>query len=413
MSREDIEKMLGGYATGTLTPEEREALFAAALEDQTLFEALIQEEPLRELLQEPAVRTRLKARLEVSKVAWYRAWLRPAVLTAAVVAIAGVALVVERRGTEPPKPVLIAQVPPIQPPVPVRSPLPQVLELKKAPAVREAAPLRETLARAPQPAQKENSYDELKAPANAGLIAGVGGVAAEPTAAPAPPPPPPATPGPLPALAPRAAEPIRLQAAQQQVGAAGGLMVPLQDPRALFSAIRVVPNVRTDFLKSETQNRTTRAVTSVSDIGPAPAAHLGLRYTVLHRQPAGGFEAAAPGAALDADDQIALRLEANDAGYLTVYQRGVNDSWSLLANERLARLSAVTVPRTGGLAFGDGPRFFVLYSRQPQPADTPVFAARDDQQVTPVGAEEATYVVSTEDNPAAQRLAFPITIRRQ
>ena len=54
MKREDIEKLLGGYTAGTLTPAEREALFAAALEDQQLFEMLAREEPLRELLQDPA-----------------------------------------------------------------------------------------------------------------------------------------------------------------------------------------------------------------------------------------------------------------------------------------------------------------------------------------------------------------------
>ena len=37
MKREDIEKLLGGYATGTLTGEERQALFEAALTDQALF----------------------------------------------------------------------------------------------------------------------------------------------------------------------------------------------------------------------------------------------------------------------------------------------------------------------------------------------------------------------------------------
>ena len=39
MNREDIQKLLGGYATGTLTPEEQQALFSAALEDQELFDA--------------------------------------------------------------------------------------------------------------------------------------------------------------------------------------------------------------------------------------------------------------------------------------------------------------------------------------------------------------------------------------
>ena len=40
MSPEEIKKLLGGYATGTLTAEEQQALFAAALEDQELFDAL-------------------------------------------------------------------------------------------------------------------------------------------------------------------------------------------------------------------------------------------------------------------------------------------------------------------------------------------------------------------------------------
>src|ERR1019366_478681 len=40
MSPEDIKKLLGGYATGTLTAEERQGLFAAALEDQEMFDAV-------------------------------------------------------------------------------------------------------------------------------------------------------------------------------------------------------------------------------------------------------------------------------------------------------------------------------------------------------------------------------------
>ena len=32
MNREDIQKLLGGYATGTLTPEEQQTLFDAAIE---------------------------------------------------------------------------------------------------------------------------------------------------------------------------------------------------------------------------------------------------------------------------------------------------------------------------------------------------------------------------------------------
>jgi len=36
MTQEEIHKLLGGYATNTLTEAERNALFAAALDDQEL-----------------------------------------------------------------------------------------------------------------------------------------------------------------------------------------------------------------------------------------------------------------------------------------------------------------------------------------------------------------------------------------
>ena len=48
------EQILGGYATGTLTEEEKRKLFETALHDQTLFDALADEEALRVLLANPA-----------------------------------------------------------------------------------------------------------------------------------------------------------------------------------------------------------------------------------------------------------------------------------------------------------------------------------------------------------------------
>ena len=50
MKQEDMEKLLGGYATDSLTDAERKALFDAALDDQELFNALHDEENLRDLL---------------------------------------------------------------------------------------------------------------------------------------------------------------------------------------------------------------------------------------------------------------------------------------------------------------------------------------------------------------------------
>jgi len=64
MAKLDYEKLLGGYATGTLTDEEREALFQAALHDQVLFNALADDQALKELLDDPASRQRLLTALE-------------------------------------------------------------------------------------------------------------------------------------------------------------------------------------------------------------------------------------------------------------------------------------------------------------------------------------------------------------
>jgi len=56
----DLEKLLGGYATSTLTEQERKALFEAALDDQQLFNALADEEALKELLARNKIKTYLR-----------------------------------------------------------------------------------------------------------------------------------------------------------------------------------------------------------------------------------------------------------------------------------------------------------------------------------------------------------------
>ncbi len=63
LTPDEARKLLGGYATGTLTAGEREGMLAAALEDQSLFDALAEEDALRELLEAPGAKTRLLAQL--------------------------------------------------------------------------------------------------------------------------------------------------------------------------------------------------------------------------------------------------------------------------------------------------------------------------------------------------------------
>jgi hypothetical protein len=91
MTRDDIRKLLGGYATGTLTPQEQQSLFAAALDDQELFNALANDQALRDLLRDPAARAHVLASLDDRPSAWRRttAWMfRPAFVGAMLACLA-------------------------------------------------------------------------------------------------------------------------------------------------------------------------------------------------------------------------------------------------------------------------------------------------------------------------------------
>jgi hypothetical protein len=113
MRPEDAKKLLGGFATGTLTAAEEQALYAAAMEDQELFDALANEQGLRDLLREPAARARLLAALDERPRAWWRSW-KPA----AVLAMAGVAAVAVFVATRPAARLeLVAKVEPPRVPV--------------------------------------------------------------------------------------------------------------------------------------------------------------------------------------------------------------------------------------------------------------------------------------------------------
>lgn len=103
MSQDEIRKLVGGYATGTLTEAERKALFAAALDDQDLFDELAREQSLKELLDSPGARTHLTAVLTPPAPRWSANRLRFAIFgtLAAGFAIAlGIVVVVRKPHTE-------------------------------------------------------------------------------------------------------------------------------------------------------------------------------------------------------------------------------------------------------------------------------------------------------------------------
>lgn len=137
MSKDEARKLLGGYATGSLSQAEQKALFEAALEDQELFDELSGEQVLKEVLDEPGTRPRLIAALEPPP---HRTWLW-AIAAAALAIVAALTVVSERK----PPPQQIAQV--MRAPEPTTAP---VAPLPPPPA-REAVPLKRKVAPAPAP----------------------------------------------------------------------------------------------------------------------------------------------------------------------------------------------------------------------------------------------------------------------
>ncbi len=108
MNRDEAQRLLSVYATGSLTEAERSALFAAALEDQELFDELAGEQALKEVLDEPGARQRLLAALEPAQhKAW---WTRPWPWAAAAACLAVGVFVVISQGPVRPPPQEIAQV---------------------------------------------------------------------------------------------------------------------------------------------------------------------------------------------------------------------------------------------------------------------------------------------------------------
>ncbi len=64
MRPQDVKKLLGGWSAGTLTDAERQTLLNAALDDQELFNMLMAEQPLKELLADSSARAELLATLQ-------------------------------------------------------------------------------------------------------------------------------------------------------------------------------------------------------------------------------------------------------------------------------------------------------------------------------------------------------------
>ena len=143
MPSDDILDLIGRYSTGSLTAEEQQRLFTAALNDQELFDQLAREQDLKQLLDEPGVRDRMIRALEPPrrKTAWIFGVAATAALSAAL-------MVILLRPTPKPPPQLadakipasteVAQPesapPPVATPTPAAAPAPVREETRRAEA---------------------------------------------------------------------------------------------------------------------------------------------------------------------------------------------------------------------------------------------------------------------------------------
>jgi len=378
MAERDLEKLLGGFATGTLTEEERKALFEAALRDQQLFDSLADEQALKELLDDPVVRRRVlealrhaEAKAAESWSDWLAVWLgRPRTwavaggLAVAVLAVTSVTRLMEQTGPRSPQqaiteepapapapkaPAAAPQAPPVSPameafrPKTRSTPLPQ-RDKRVAPqepaSARKTGPVREPEAVRDAMTEAKQSVPEtrmsLPAPEQAKPSVPAVATPGAPTA--------PQVEAPAAGLQATAPQPV-------QAGKA----------RDLFYAMA---------------RETGRALTSIA---PKP---LGLRYSILKRGPDGSFSETDPTGPLTRRDEWRLTVEVNDAGYLYILKQDSPGIWtvaypavsgSVAEADRSAAVQSGTryvIPAVGAFRL-EGPagatRVLIVFARQPQP----------------------------------------------
>jgi hypothetical protein len=410
MSREEIQKLLGGYATGTLTAAEQTVLFEAALEDQELFDALGREQALRDLLRDPASRAHLLAALDEPRLTWgQRAgrWIFGNAVGLAAVACflaAGGYVAWQARYTQ--KPILVAETKePTRVDVVEPAPVEKKIEgprrrafdaasVNRPPAAAPAIPPPPVVAGAGTGAGIGSGAG---AGTGAGIGAGSGGGAGKPQPlspllSTAPQPPPQRQSVTTEAMVFTDGAPLQMtQVSPQQIAT---LQQVTQSARSLYFVPAPAPAaeaiagqpVRQDKAALADGTRTQGAgarggggaapagiVGAMAQVGAVPAgqgatqraANLGVRYQILRKLPSGEFEPAPVGGDLARGDTVKLSLEPNDAGFLTVFELGSNQS---LVSAPVQRMTAFTTPEIS--TSGPGRKEFrVVFARERQAAN--------------------------------------------
>jgi hypothetical protein len=424
MSPQEMEKLLGGYATDTLTEEERRALFEAALGNQELFDALADEQTLRELLQDPAARTQLLGLLREDKpspMARIGAWLRrPSVLALASAVAAGIVVIaVMGPSQKMPRPAEVAMYkapeatpPPAQAPSEARAPEPkpadEVLPPRRAEPAKQQKPERDQLAALPDQRQAAGGESNPIAQSQAADTARPAAPAPQAApSAPAAPPPPVTVTSALPAAAPAPAEARKELSKDASTVNARDLYYASQTP-----ATSGFVEAEKAATKASKRRESPRAFgNSVGRMSAPPVSKLaGLRYSIMKQNPDGTFADVDPAGVFAPGDALRIRFETNQSGTLAVMERQANGTWSLRMSARMREGEPVFMPAESTInvrAAGEL-HFFVRFSRVLQPA-----ARMDQVTPTPALAQDkaanAVYVVNRLPAPGAA-VEFELTI---
>ncbi len=280
MKREDLDKLLGAYAAGTLTEAERTALFEAALDDQALFDLLAREQALKDTLDDPQHRSQVLAALNEPAASW-RGWLRrpwpwavAAATAASVVLTVGLVHWTQRQPA-----VEVARVK-------------QTAAKQEAEAPRPAPPVEAETAR---PARKAKPEPAATLAARAREFA-----------------PPPVLDQPKKEL-PAPPEQVTAEARRANIaggtpgGVVGGIIsAPPAAAPPPPAAQSVAEEGRADFAASELRQR--KAASASFAVPAAPP----VRYTILRRGPDGNYAEAPEGTLFTPGDDLQLGLESRE-----------------------------------------------------------------------------------------------------
>jgi hypothetical protein len=367
MKPEDIQKLLGGYATGTLTPEEQQALFAAALDDQQLFDALAKDQSLRDLLRDPSARAQVLAAIDDHPLPWWKAhrWVLAGATVAATLAVATGVYLTRPKPIAPLPPVLVAQS---EQPEPPTSPVPA--------------------ARPPAPPMKRKAVAKPVAPAV------------------------------LPPVQQPSKESVNVSATSSQIKVDGSPPPP-ENARALFynppasntllggaggAAPAPSQSQQQPVLQSQQRldaNGPARPLTAATFAVPNP----GVKWTALRKQPDGLFTEVDPDQ-IKAGDIIKLRVVPNDRGFISVME----GAKPVVTERPVQRLQPFETPELTGEGKKD---LTVLLSRSTSEQSGIIHAQATTGQLKQADkSENAVYEVKTNANPTPP-LVVKITLNFQ